>query len=100
MKRQSSLLSRTVLGSSLAAVSLATPTAFAQTSTTGAIRGIVTDSQGAVVAGAVVTATSKATAQPHRTKSDSAGQFTIGLLPPELYTLSITAPGFKTAEKP
>jgi len=55
MKRKSSLLSRTVLGSSLAAVSLVTPTAFSQTSTTGAIRGIVTDSQGAVVAGAVVT---------------------------------------------
>ena len=100
MKRKSSLLSRTVLGSSLAAVSLVTPTAFSQTSTTGAIRGIVTDSQGAVVAGAVVTVTSKATAQTHRTKSDGAGQFTIGLLPPELYTLSITAPGFKTAEKP
>lgn len=74
--------------------------AFAQTTTTGAIRGIVTDAQGAVVSGAVVTATSKATAQAHITKSDSAGQFTIGLLPPELYTLTIAAPGFKKAEEP
>jgi hypothetical protein len=100
MKRSASLLGRTALGSSLAALSLATSVAHGQTSTTGAIRGIVTDQQGAVVSGATVTATSKATAQTHQTKSDNAGQFTIGLLPPELYTLSITAPGFKTTEEP
>jgi hypothetical protein len=100
MKRPASLLGRTALGTSLTALSLVSSFAYGQTSTTGAIRGIVTDEQGAVVTGAVVTATSKATAQTHRTKSDSAGQFTIGLLPPELYTLSITAPGFKTAEEP
>lgn len=100
MKRPSSLISRTLLGSSLVAVPLATPFAYSQTSTTGAIRGIVTDAQGAVVAGAVVTATSKATSQTHQTKSDSAGQFTIGLLPPEVYTLSISAPGFSTVQEP
>ena len=100
MKRPSSLVCRTLFGSSLAVVPFAAPFAYSQTSTTGAIRGIVIDAQGAVVAGAVVTATSKATAQTHQTKSDSAGQFTIGLLPPEVYTLSISAPGFSTVQEP
>ena len=71
---------------------------FGQTSTTGAIRGTLTDSTGAVISGATVTVTSKATSQVRTVKSDSSGQYTIGLLPPEVYTISITAAGFKTAQ--
>jgi hypothetical protein len=71
---------------------------FGQTSTTGAIRGTLTDSTGAVISGATVTVTSKATDQVRTVKSDSSGQYTVGLLPPETYQISITAPGFKTAE--
>jgi Carboxypeptidase regulatory-like domain len=71
---------------------------FGQTSTTGAIRGTVTDSQGAVITGATVTVTSKATDQVRTIKSDSSGQYAVGLLPPEIYTISITAPGFKTEQ--
>jgi hypothetical protein len=71
---------------------------FGQTSTTGAIRGTLTDSTGAVISGATVTVTSKATDQARTVKSDSAGQYTVGLLPPETYTISITAPGFKTEQ--
>lgn len=84
----------------ISATLMTSPASYAQTSTTGAIRGIVTDAQGAVVPGAIVTAISKATAQAHVTKSDHAGQFTIGLLPPETYVLTITAPGFKRIEEP
>jgi len=69
-----------------------------QTSTTGAIRGTLTDSTGAVISGATVTVTSKATDQVRTVKSDSSGQYTVGLLPPETYKISITAPGFKTEE--
>src|ERR1700733_4539309 len=69
-----------------------------QTSTTGAIRGTLTDSTGAVISGATVTVTSKATDQVRTVKSDSSGQYTVGLLPPEIYTISITAPGFKTEQ--
>ena len=72
--------------------------AFNQTSTTGAIRGTVTDAQGAVIMGATVTVTSTATAQARTVKSDNAGQFTVGLLPPEVYKISISAPGFKTEQ--
>jgi hypothetical protein len=71
---------------------------FSQTSTTGGIRGTVTDSQGAVITGATVTVTSKATDQVRTVKSDSSGQYTVGLLPPEVYTISIEAPGFKTEQ--
>jgi hypothetical protein len=68
---------------------------FGQTSTTGAVRGTVTDSQGAVITGATVTVTSKATAQVRTVKTDSSGQYAVGLLPPEVYTITIEAPGFK-----
>jgi Carboxypeptidase regulatory-like domain len=71
---------------------------FGQTSTTGAIRGTLTDPQGAVISGATVTVTSKATDQARSVKTDSSGQYTVGLLPPEVYKISITASGFKTGE--
>jgi hypothetical protein len=74
--------------------------ALSQTSTTGAIRGTVTDSQGAVIAGATVTVTSTATSQVRTVKSDSTGQFTVGLLPPEVYKIIISVPGFKTEHPP
>src|SRR5260370_35263068 len=71
---------------------------FGQTSTTGAIRGTVTDSQGAVISGATVTVTSTATGQARTVKTDSSGQYTGGLLPPEVYTITIEAPGFKMGQ--
>jgi hypothetical protein len=39
--------------------------------------------------------TSKATGQLRTVKTDSSGQYTVGLLPPEVYTIAIEAPGFK-----
>ncbi|MGI4757758.1 MAG: carboxypeptidase regulatory-like domain-containing protein [Janthinobacterium lividum] len=71
-----------------------------QTSTTGAIRGTVTDAQGSVIAGATVTVTSKATAKVQTVRTGRDGQYSVGLLPPEVYTLSVTAEGFKTEAPP
>ncbi len=71
-----------------------------QTSTTGAVRGTVTDPQGAVIADATVTVTSSATAQARVVKTDQSGQYTIGLLPPEVYKVTISVTGFKTQELP
>lgn len=68
----------------------------AQTSTTGAIRGTVTDPQGAVIADATVSVTSQATSQVRTVKTDRDGQYTVGLLPPETYKVRISAEGFKT----
>ncbi len=82
----------------LVVLAMAAQVAFSQTSTTGAIRGTLTDSTGAVISGATVTITSKATDQVRTAKSDSSGQYAVGLLPPEIYTISITAAGFKTEQ--
>lgn len=70
--------------------------AFGQTSTTGAIRGTVTDSQGAMIPNAGVTVKSGATGTERAVKSDGSGQYNVGLLSPGTYTLSFAAEGFKT----
>ncbi len=70
--------------------------ALCQTSTTGAIRGTLTDPQGAMIGTGVVTVTSQSTEAVRTAKTDKGGQYTVGLLPPGLYTVTITAPGFKT----
>ncbi len=100
MKRNSLLSSAGRVVSIFLLPVIAAHLAFSQTSTTGAIRGTVTDAQGAVIAGAIVTVTSTATDQARTVKTDSEGQFTVGLLPPEVYKISIAAPGFKTEQPP
>jgi hypothetical protein len=64
---------------------------------TGAIRGIVTDSSGANVASATVTATNVATGVPTATKTNPAGEYSIRFLPVGDYRLVVEASGFKTA---
>src|SRR5258707_5116428 len=59
----------------LLVLAMAAQLTFGQTSTTGAIRGTVTDSTGAVISGATVTVTSKAIGQVRTAKSDSSGQY-------------------------
>jgi hypothetical protein len=70
--------------------------AVGQTSTTGAIRGTITDPQGAVIASGIVTVKSQGTAAVRTALTDKDGQYTVGLLPPGLYSVTIAAPGFKT----
>jgi Carboxypeptidase regulatory-like domain len=70
--------------------------AFSQTSTTGAIRGTVTDPQGAVIAAATVIVKSEGTDAVRTELTGKDGQYTVGLLPPGAYTVTIAAPGFKT----
>jgi outer membrane receptor protein involved in Fe transport len=78
------------------AVSLAlvATSAFAQTTTTGSIEGMVTDPAGAAVKGATVTATSPnlISAQTATTKDD--GRYQISNLPPGKYKVSVDAGGF------
>jgi hypothetical protein len=64
---------------------------------TGSVRGIVTDSSGAVVAGATVTVTNIATGVAARTLSDQSGVYNVGFLVLGDYTVIATAPGFETA---
>src|ERR1035437_2620809 len=64
----------------------------------GAIRGIVSDQAGAVLAGAQVTITDKATARVVQVMTSSDGIYVSGPLQPGDYTVRIEAKGFKTAE--
>ncbi len=69
--------------------------AFAQVGGTGSIEGTVTDPSGAAVADATVIATNLATGTETVRKTTAAGVFSIPLLPPGEYTVSIKANGFQ-----
>ena len=62
---------------------------------TGTISGIVTDSSGAVVAGAKVTVVAPATGTTRSTTTASAGEYAITNLKPDTYNLTIEHTGFQ-----
>jgi|GEM_PF-516348 len=76
-------------------VAMSTVSALAQT-VTGDIGGIVTDSTGAVLAGAKVTATNVATNVTTSASSNKDGAYSIRFLPIGTYKLTIEAKGFST----
>ncbi|HTA23995.1 MAG TPA: carboxypeptidase regulatory-like domain-containing protein [Terriglobales bacterium] len=65
----------------------------------GSIQGTVTDPSGAVVGGAKITITHKATGQVITTTSTSSGTYNSGGLIPGDYVLRIEAKGFRTSER-
>lgn len=76
-------------------------TSLAQTTiSTGSIQGTATDPSGAVIGGARVTITNKATAQSIATTTTSSGTYASGALIPGEYQLRIEAKGFKTVQMP
>jgi carboxypeptidase family protein len=77
------------------------PMASAQTTiSTGSITGTVTDPSGAVVTGAKITITNKATARAITTTTSSSGLYASGALTPGDYLVRAVAPGFKAEELP
>ena len=68
----------------------------AQTGGTGSIEGTVTDPKGLVVAGATVTATDTSTGVKTTATTTDAGRYTISLLLPDSYDVTVAAPGFST----
>jgi hypothetical protein len=68
----------------------------AQTAGEGTITGTVRDTAGAVIAGASVTATNAATNVSTTRTTSSAGDYTIAPIPPGVYSLQVSAKGFKT----
>jgi hypothetical protein len=69
---------------------------FAQLAGKGLIKGTVTDSTGAVIANATVTATSDSRGLRSAVTSSSTGDFQISPLDPDVYTVTVTAAGFQT----
>ena len=69
---------------------------FAQTFR-GGVQGTVTDSTGAVVAGAEITVTSPATGLSRTTQTDGTGNYFVSELPIGTYEVAVKAKGFQTA---
>src|ERR1700679_1507059 len=69
--------------------------AMAQTGGEGGVQGTVTDSTGAVVPNAVVTATAASSNVSTSRTSSSAGLCTISPLIPDTYTITVMAKGFR-----
>ena len=72
----------------------------AQTANTGAISGIVTDADGALVANAQITATNVATGQTISAATGARGVFQILLLMPGTWRVQVTKSGFSTVTVP
>src|SRR5580704_12812945 len=72
------------------------PSVMAQSASTGALTGRITDPSGAAVAGATVTATNAGTAQMRTAMTGADGTYTFSLLPPGNYRVKIEATGFET----
>ncbi len=80
-------------------LTLATPAAQAQLSGKGEIKGSVTDSTGAVISNAAIVATSTTRGTKITAKSGGAGEYILSPLDPDIYTITITAPGFRTVSQ-
>src|SRR6266404_983276 len=87
---------RSVLFSLILCLSAAT-LCVAQTATTGAIAGVVSDPSGAVVPKADVELLSAATNASEKQSSNAAGQFVFANLQPGAYKIIVKAAGFRTA---
>jgi hypothetical protein len=72
----------------------------AQTATTGAVVGSVTDQTGAVISGAKLVLTNTATNSTQTQTSNSAGQYSFPSVPPGTYVLMVTMQGFQTSTIP
>ncbi len=71
----------------------------AQAAGQGSLQGTVTDSTGAVIPNATVTATNVATGIATTRSSTSAGYYVISPVQPGTYTIRVSAQGFKTIEQ-
>jgi hypothetical protein len=89
------------LGALLTTVALVFSTARGQTnSSTGSIQGTVRDANGAIIAGAKVSLTNKATNQASTSTTNEAGVYTFDALTPGEYVVRAEHPGFAATEIP
>ena len=86
---------RTTLISMLAVATVCGWQAFAQTS--AGIKGVVTDSSGALVPGAEIVVTNLDTRARRQTLTNETGGYDVPLLPPGRYTIAGRKQGFKQA---
>src|SRR5437773_1167222 len=65
--------------------------------TAGTLSGTVTDPNGAVVSGATLTLSNALTGYSRTVTSDASGNYRFNDVPPNNYTLKVTAAGFRTS---
>jgi hypothetical protein len=94
MRSPISVLGRIVV-LTLALVSLQVP-AFGQQAANATLTGVITDPHGALVPGASVTATNKATGVKRETTSNDSGLYVLSNMAPGEYDLRMEAKGFST----
>lgn len=63
---------------------------------TGAIQGTIVDNAGKVIPGASVTAVDPRTGYTAEQKTAGSGNFRLDALPPSIYTVTVSAPGFSS----
>jgi hypothetical protein len=66
----------------------------AQTTTTGALGGVITDPSGALVSGATITLTNASTGAVQTSRSGNSGAYRFDLLPPGDYMITVEQTGF------
>jgi hypothetical protein len=76
---------------------ISTASALAQTQTTGRIAGTVKDQNGALIVGAEVKVTNENTGEAHQTATNEQGSYSVSLLPPGNYQVTIQARSFAPA---
>jgi len=74
--------------------------AAAQSASTGALTGVVTDASGSTIAGAQVQVTSEASGDVRTVTTGPSGNYSVPLLPPGLYSVSVSKTGFRTSTIP
>ena len=78
---------------------LALHTSMAQSATTGAIGGTISDANGALLPNTVVTAVATDTGVTRTTKSNGSGEYRISDLAPGVYKATFVSDGFKTKQE-
>ena len=84
----------------VALLMVCTSAIWAQTASTGALSGTVTDPSGALIPNVTVTLTSADTGAVRNTTTGADGTYKFGLLQPGNYTVKFSAAGFKPVELP
>ena len=72
--------------------------AWAQSTSTGTVAGLVTDSSGAVVAGATVTLTDSSTNAARTATTNATGRYIYVDVNPGIYNIAVSKPGFETTK--
>jgi len=70
---------------------------YAQGGGNGAITGTISDPTGALIPNATVTVTQQSTGQKRATTTNASGTFDVPALPPDAYSVTVEASGFKTS---